>query len=250
MLNKNDKRRVRRGIYRSDVRKRFVAPPPQTLPKKTLAFFNTPLGIWILSTIAVSLLGWSYAWWQASRVNQEHIDRLDDEIEARLHAVVDFDFHKSDKPLHIANILLFPPGPERMVYPEFANRNLKSLLFELQNLVPSGEWSEVSNARIDVELMEHEYLDRELTGEEHKTFVERTKTTIARRWTGEKWLQRHFSPYEIPVFLALFILLLLLYLYAIYRLIKWLYRSAKSIWPDIKHEWNQRKRKRQPRLSG
>jgi hypothetical protein len=68
-----------------------------------------------------------------------------------------FGIEKNAAPFYQANGLLFPPSAQGTVHPEFANRNTKSLLHELQRRVPQRDKDDVYRAILQVQLIETEF---------------------------------------------------------------------------------------------
>jgi hypothetical protein len=154
MLSDDEKARIREEeIFRAEVQKSLIAKPSGRL----LSFLNTSLGIWLLSTLVLGLFGWTFAQWQATRANEEQIRKLDAEIETRLEAANAY--LSSATPENALLILLNPPGAERALLPEFVNRNLKSLLYELHDRVPFWERPTLLKSLEKVEGFEYHLVD-------------------------------------------------------------------------------------------
>jgi hypothetical protein len=230
MLTEKDKQRIKEEeIFRADVQKRLVQDPPSEDPNKLLAFFQTTLGIWVLSTIVIGLFGWIYAHWQVVQQNAEQIKKLDVEIDARLYGAV---YYKSSlspaansSSLNRAIILLSPPTGDRVILPEFANRNLKSPLYELRDRIPQDEWIDVSSALNKVRGIESEYLNDQLTSDRDSELFNKVLALQDFRWVPAKEMSRGRSFFSGPVFgILLLVSVSLLLLYALYLFFGWVWR--------------------------
>jgi hypothetical protein len=237
MLSEEDKQRIKEEeIFRSEVQKSLSGQRPETAHKRLWAFFNTSLGIWVLSTIAVGLFGWMYAQWQVGQQNAEQIRKIDVEIHARIYAAQIYHSAGSSGPngryLSKADILLSPPTGESVILPEFANRNLKSLLFELQDRVPpGGESLDVDSAVNKVQHLES-YLNKELTDAADSKLNDEIRAIQLTRWDPIKEVDREHGLFSetIRVIALLLPLLLVLspLLYGLYRSIRWLWQSLQG----------------------
>lgn len=138
MLTEEEKRRIREEeIFRQEVR---LSLEKRTKSKwaKFWAFLNTSFGIWLLSTVAVGLITWGYTQWEENHTksieNRQLIRKIDLEIAARLSyfepkltsAKNIWDYSMA---LAALDNPLTPTGVPIGVFPEFKQRNLRSLLF-------------------------------------------------------------------------------------------------------------------------
>src|SRR6266536_527643 len=203
MLTEDEKTRIREEeIFRAEVQKSLIPKPSGRL----LSFLNTPLGILLLSTLVLGLFGWTFTQWQASRINEEQIRRLDAEIEARLEATNSHLYRATPETSPL--VLLLPPGPERALLPEFINRNLKSLIYELHDRVPFWERSSLLKALETVENLEYNYVDHKYSVE--KGFYGEVQNLKKIRWTARQSLLRPVL-YKVWDFSPVVILLIVLF---------------------------------------
>lgn len=155
--------------YRREVRKQLEGNDPQKLSReRRLAFLNSPLFLWILSTCVISFGTFLYTRWEKNRegerrryeqhqlIQRENVlatRRFDAEISSRLNdfasamsnAFDDVDgsrLRKALKALDRPSASEYPAG----VFPDYANRSLRSLLWELLQIVPDSEKSEITTA--------------------------------------------------------------------------------------------------------
>ncbi len=112
---------------------------------------NSPFFLWFLSTIVIGTGTFIFGKWQEQRKiclsNQEIVRKLDLEISNRLSFFCQQTIAKVSQ--EEALLILerpaksdFPPG----VFPEFANRTLRALLWELHSLVLEPEKNEIERA--------------------------------------------------------------------------------------------------------
>lgn len=117
------------------------------LRQKLWSFVNSGLGIWFLSTAVVGLASMGYTSWRTTHDKNiqtaEMVSKLDREISSRLlNALIASENYQAQtdgsiKP-NLGKELLYPPGHDKMLIPEFADRNLRSLLYELSSLAPEN----------------------------------------------------------------------------------------------------------------
>jgi hypothetical protein len=177
-------------IFRDEVRKSLIGKKEanSSVRTKVWEYLNTNFTIWFLSTVVLGLAGWGYAKWQTSVQNADQIYKLDSEITARItsyerlvenrYKVYAKDPTNSPQtPLAPANDLLLAPN-EKMVQPEFANRNLKSLLFELKGRVPESQKPEIDRYIVYLLEFEAEFLDKKFAPSELIKFIEYQESHI------------------------------------------------------------------------
>jgi len=121
---------------------------PTNLKERLWLFVNSGLGIWFLSTAVVGIASWGYTSWRTATDKKLHVaemvSKLDREISSRLlYTLLVSENYQGQgdggaKP-DLAKELLYPPGHEKMLIPEFADRNLRSLLYELSSLEPDNK---------------------------------------------------------------------------------------------------------------
>jgi hypothetical protein len=156
VLSDDDKARIRlEEIYREEVRRQLQTAEPPTRGERLIAFLNSGLGIWILSSILVGLVTWSYTMWTESRStareNDAIIEKLDVEIVARMTRFRDLISSATTmETFYLAMVSLDNPETtgnlKVSVFPELAGRSLSSLLWELRARVPAAERAPVSSA--------------------------------------------------------------------------------------------------------
>jgi len=134
-----------------------------------IAFLNSALGIWLLTTISVSLLTpaltYAYKAYEQHAARAEQINRLRIEIAGRLiqfQAVIklmidekeaEFQAQPEAARQSIRNLVLsLRRAPAQLaglqiveIFPEFKDRNLLSLIIELGRIMPENERSEVGD---------------------------------------------------------------------------------------------------------
>ena len=150
-LSEAERRRIRsEEIFRAEVKEVLRKPAPAA--SRTSQFFaalNRPLGLWFLSSVVLSALGWAYASWEEDRAARAQaraeITRLDIEIYGRL--------RQSAQRLEAAtNAVGLREAVEMLnegsgIFPEFEKRSFEGLLLTLQWLVPEDERAEIETAR-------------------------------------------------------------------------------------------------------
>lgn len=93
MLTEKEKERIRQEeIYRYEVRRDIESQPsPSSTKLQIWKFLNSPFGIYLLSSVLIGLIGFSYARWEEQRVERaqrvEMIRVAEDEISFRLRQV-------------------------------------------------------------------------------------------------------------------------------------------------------------------
>lgn len=204
---------------------------------KLWAFLNSAFGIWVLSTIVLGVFGWNYARWQNLQTRAAEIHNLDTEINARLYSVettVGSNWPKGGKTdYYPVKLLLLPPGPDRAILPEFANRNLKSLLFDLQARVPYEEQFELVDIRAQLDALQATSLEKEFDFQETMSFQGKVHDIRESRW-GWNRANRDYDHYQSLALLfpegtsrylkyGFFIISIVLGLLAVYRLLRRLF---------------------------
>jgi hypothetical protein len=166
------------------------------------AFLNSALGIWVLSAIVVGTLSWAYAQWQGLRQRAEMVHKLDIEMDARLsnveYSIISHTPPIDKMPYYPVQLLLLPPGPQNAIQPEFANRNLKSLLYELKAELPIEERYELSDILLVIRDLEASSMDKQMNVLELLSFEEKVHDLRDRRW-GLKMANRDYASYQNPI---------------------------------------------------
>jgi len=140
-------------IFRLEVRSQLEAASRRPR-SRLLTFLNSSLGIWLLSTIVVGSVSWNYSWWTERRAREgqrrELIRKLDLEISNRIETLRQLlNSLTSVEDFQMALQLSEKPGMGMIalsVLPEFETRGLRSLLWELQSVVPAEARPEIARA--------------------------------------------------------------------------------------------------------
>jgi hypothetical protein len=161
-MTDDDKDRIRKEeVFRFEVRRSLE--PPKTISQRVLAFFNTALGIWLLSSVVVTSISLVYTKHQDEKAEAKRIqDRRNElriEVEIRAsqwaHRVAER-LQVSDEitPAEFAQLyqtLLDPPASERAkqhgiysAFTEFEKRSLISLVQEVRVLAATQAESKQS----------------------------------------------------------------------------------------------------------
>src|ERR1051325_8164326 len=145
MLTESEMARIRaEEVYREEVRKSLHAR--SSTPRAVLQFFNSGLGLWLLSAIFITGAGAAFQSCQSrqaeARNRAERIDRLDYETSHRfsriLHALKR-SHTSADSPLAASPLKSLDTSYERYdsLYPEFSRFSLAALVAELRRIVPT-----------------------------------------------------------------------------------------------------------------
>ena len=190
MLTDTDKQRIKEEeIFRAEIQRELIKPQ-----NKVIKFLNTSLGIWLLSTLALGLYAWAYSRIQATQQNEDTVRRLDIEIEARI----------ASSALQLETIvnngqsvskvfvwhLLSAPNNDRAVQNEFSNRNLRSLLYDLNGRVYHVERYFIRRAIDDVRKLEIDYLEKDLTPEDTVKLRDAVFDLYLTRWGSDGMAQQ------------------------------------------------------------
>ncbi len=176
-LPEPDRERVRlEEVFREEVRKSLQQP--RTFGQQVLEFFNSSLGLFILSSVVLGGFSTLATTWfnnhqeQARSLETER--RLDIEIGFRLHQLPLL----ANQPvtftqLHTAKGAVFGKaeyhpqagklGEFEPVFPEYLGRSLFSLVWELQRTVPSKDKSQLQAPLAQAKLLPRFFDDMELT---------------------------------------------------------------------------------------
>jgi len=180
MLTDQDKERILlEETYRREIREQFEQQPPsKTRWERVSPILNSAFVLWFLSSVILGVVGFLYARWdsqrtierdkkaseaQVKRENELIARKLDAEIANRLivfaqlndlaipdnTVIWDLTDKKNTDMLKKTLIELENPtlGEYKLtVFPEYANRSLRSLLFELKEVVPDEQKAELDNA--------------------------------------------------------------------------------------------------------
>ncbi|MDQ8022200.1 MAG: hypothetical protein REI94_10190 [Moraxellaceae bacterium] len=148
-------------VVRSSLRR----PRPQKAGgSKVWAFLNSSFGLWLLTSVVLSFASWQFTQWHDDRKarteRQARIEKLDVEIASRLdrHSSSNLSIVRDPKSktkptteekAALYKEVLLPPPIEMVVYPEFAQRGLVSLLSELTPLLTDMEQQCLMRARYE-----------------------------------------------------------------------------------------------------
>jgi hypothetical protein len=198
MLSRRDKKRIK-----DEEAFRATLQAAGRSSNRLWAFLNSPLGIWFLSVVVIGTLTWSYAQWQVLKSRAEEIYKLDVEVDARLskvqYASLHFAAYPNTEPAYYpVRQLLLPPGTENAIHAEYANRNLKSLLYELKSKVPFNDQWKLVEARIEIEKLEELPLDKQMNVQEALAFQQSVHEIRELRW-GWTMTERSYEAYYSPV---------------------------------------------------
>jgi hypothetical protein len=181
MLTDDQKNQIRlEEIYRQEVCKSLQ--PIKTRKGQFLAFLNSPLGLWILSSILLTAITAAWTTWSIrrdkDRSKNERIFKMKTEINYRLSQA-----EEGLETREFLNMALAPmteptsagaiAGPP--AFPEFDKRSVKSLLIEWQTIA-----SEVEKNNITELLEIIKMLGNLNSSEEKSTLVQQAKALIDR----------------------------------------------------------------------
>jgi hypothetical protein len=119
---------------------------PKGVSERIWRVLNSAFILWLLSTGAVWLISRAYASWEESTGTRELVRRLDLEIGSRIR-MFDGALGNVKTADQFYTLLVFFDRPYRApIFPEFEDRSLRSLVWELQSLVPESERPTIRNA--------------------------------------------------------------------------------------------------------
>lgn len=145
MLNEEEKQWIIQEIRSQLEQQKKVSSYKQNL----WLFLNSTFGLWFLSTITVGFITWSYTQWQLSQSKFsekiERIRKIDTEIAHRLdYFYSDLKNTRTISDYYRAVSYLGKTAP-LVVYLEFEQRSLSSLLLELSYLVPKDKMNDLKS---------------------------------------------------------------------------------------------------------
>jgi hypothetical protein len=174
MLTDKEKDHIRQEeIYRHEVQQALTEKKPKEKSGGSLwAFLNSAFGLWLLSTLAVSMITWGFSKLQEDRANElanrDAFQHLNTEIGARIHqlSVLAKDLGKNATPdaegkynVHV-DVPIYdmwaylgrPPsdtqiGPIINVYPEYKDLTTLQLFYELEAVSPDDQKAEIIQAQ-------------------------------------------------------------------------------------------------------
>ena len=182
MLTDEDKEKIRtEEIFRDEVCNELANNSKKL---DVWEFLNSNFGLWILSSLLLTSLTWLYNEWQIKQhevdANAERIFRLDCEIASRLN-------RQSTDKASLPKLVLTAPGTDG-VFPEFGQRNLKSIAFELTSLL--NKTHDPTEHDVDakfegIEMLSQLFLEsKNLSDADLKLFDEMLQNIRTPRWTG------------------------------------------------------------------
>ena len=161
MLTPKERARIR---MTENYRQKFAGSPKVSSNRSAIfAFLNTNLGLFMLSSVFITLFSWGYNNWseiQKAKVKKAETEKhLRIEIAYRLRIIHKLTRRFPDSDLNIirtatygfrvgtmqlpTHMLLYSP-----VFDEYGSRSLESLFWELESSVNDSEKAAISNARI------------------------------------------------------------------------------------------------------
>lgn len=168
-LTEADKARIRQEeIFRREVQMELAkASPPQSAGGSIWAFLNSSFGLWTLSTLVVGVISWGYRRWRERREDHEFlrsqeletqsaVRKLDLEIASRLRNFEKLMENASDLDGYYNALISLEGGSllfSRNVFPDFENRPIESLIWELMLLLPDSNRAEVYPAFLAVQYL-------------------------------------------------------------------------------------------------
>lgn len=151
VLTDEEQDRIRHEeIYRAEVRQRLAATEQKSARARIIRFFNTPFGLWILSSLVLSGLTASYSHFQANalqqRQKQSQLERLNSQLAVRLEYSEMLLMIEKGKRLsqeeqrqaYLQTLQVFlDDSNETRLFTDFKDRSTLSLALELEELNPN-----------------------------------------------------------------------------------------------------------------
>lgn len=147
-------------IYRAQVQKEITKEKEsKTTVGKGLEFLNSAFFIWLMSSVFLTFITWSYSTWQAKTETEKQKSERAEKLRTELL------FRTADLRLELRGLkedefnvktsvesLLAPSGAARAIVHEFADRSTESLLYEFAETVRGDKDSEThaNQARIQL----------------------------------------------------------------------------------------------------
>jgi hypothetical protein len=146
MLSDEDKDRILlQEQYRYEVRQKLEAGSKKSKVERVWPYLNGAFSLWVLSAVVAGVISWSYTEWkkqdEAERERASIQKKLDAEISSRLAYAHTLTFQKGVVPDAVGDTLIVLEKPSEgkypvSVFPDFANRSLRALLWELHQILP------------------------------------------------------------------------------------------------------------------
>jgi hypothetical protein len=158
MLTDQDKARIlEEETYRREVRAGLdMAKPKGARWQKFLSVVNSPVFIWFLSSFVLGVASFLYNhWYVVGAENQRTANKLNAEITSRLiyfnNLLLMFREGEGTFSLDMSKLVIALDRPSAVdypvnVFPEYLNRNLRSLLWELMQVVPDDATENIKRA--------------------------------------------------------------------------------------------------------
>ena len=115
---------------------------------RTFDFFNSNLGLWLLSTVVLGLLSWAYTEWEENNRDKVLIEKIDNEITARINradGILQRGVQSGTINVEVINAIDILKGT-KPVYTEFKDVPLLALLHKEKDLVDSSNRQQVLDA--------------------------------------------------------------------------------------------------------
>ena len=146
MLSVQDKEQIyAEEVYRNQVRQQLQLSPAQ----RGRRLINSAFGVWLISALVIvaAAYGFSYASAEITTRHQQEqrIRQLDTELSARL-ALFREDSRRLDDAPFVNDEHGAPLRLAAGVYPQFAERTFRALLYELHAMVPATDRAELQRA--------------------------------------------------------------------------------------------------------
>jgi hypothetical protein len=137
-------------VYRAEVQRQLKLPEPQTRWGKFIAFLNTPLGLWLLSSLLLGGLAAAYTDLQSYFAGRHQSQMKIEQLNYQLAMKIDYSLSLLQK-AHASNSGPKPSDetkkdyvlvlntflddePETRLSPDFKDRSTLSLVYELKNI--------------------------------------------------------------------------------------------------------------------
>lgn len=148
---------------RLEIQKQLKSDSPKRPREKWFAFFNSNVGIFLLSSIFLSFFSWSYTnlkyQFNQSKVREIQFQQLKIEIAERYKSIEKVSSGYTNEERAFVRTAFFGLNKGKIdaksalpaytaMFPEYRDRNLKSLVWELRNLVVQNERSKLDSIRL------------------------------------------------------------------------------------------------------
>jgi hypothetical protein len=157
---------------RSQIRNELT--PQEKQKNSVLAFLNSAVGIWLLSSVTIGLITWAYSQWSESEKAEKEksttISKIDIEMTNR---IFDFENNLNNASNYIAYqsaIYGFlrsanapKQAPVQTVLNEYEDVSTRALLIQLKSFVPLNEKADLTRSLIGVNKIGAIFKNREMT---------------------------------------------------------------------------------------